>query len=143
MKITEETHQFLAVNISGIPPETGGILGSSSGDIIDRIIIDVPFNKPTCTCSYSPNTNYLNGCINSWLSIGIQFMGIFHTHFAGIKTLSDSDKEYITQIMKAMPDEIVYLFFPVYVLPNKELVCYRAEKRGDLVLIEIEALEIL
>ncbi len=143
MKVTSEILNYLSIHIDDCPPENGGIFGSSTGDIIDKVIIDKPQDVASCECIYCPNIEFLNGCIDSWTSNNIRFMGMFHTHFAGVKTLSDSDKEYITEIMNAMPDEITYLFFPIYVIPSRELVCYRAKKFVGSVLIENEALEII
>lgn len=53
-------------------------------------------------------------------------MGIVHVHFGGAKTLSDGDKRYIEKIMRAMPDSIRQLYFPIVVQPDRELIPYIA-----------------
>ena len=55
---------------------------------------------------------------------GIEFLGIFHTHYYGVKTLSDADKDYMRRIMNSMPESIKILYFPVFVFPNNEMVLY-------------------
>lgn len=128
MQISLAMLSFLNNNISDFPPETGGILGSDSNDVITDIILDIKSNTGHC-CSYSPNVDFLNSCIAEWAERNIQFVGIFHTHFAGVQTLSEADKKYIVSIMQAMPGGIDKLYFPIYVLPDRELICYVAERK--------------
>ena len=137
MKILKGILNKLNMQIPDEPPETGGILGSKNDDIITDIINDriKPSNK---SCHYEPNVNFLNWHINKWTDEGITFKGVFHTHFVGIKTLSYADKVYISVIMKNMPKEITYLYFPVFVLPERELVCYKAEKSKEGLKISCE-----
>ena len=127
MKILDKIIEEFNTHICDEPPETGGILGSSAGDVIDCIVFDSTSDSD-CACSYSPDTDFLNSCIAEWLSRGIEFKGVFHTHFASVKTLSECDKTYITEIMNAMPEEIGSLYFPLYVLPDRRLVCHRADR---------------
>lgn len=126
MIIDKETYNTINNSITGDPPETGGIIGSADGEIIDKVIIDVPELPAERMCSYAPNVDFLNKNIEIWQNEGIVFKGVFHTHFMGVKTLSCADKQYINAIMNAMPDEIKYLYFPVFVLPDRRLVCYKA-----------------
>lgn len=143
MKIKEYVIKIINSSIDGEPPETGGILGSSDGKIVTEVIMDKKSKDIKHACSYSPNVDFLNLCIDSWLSAGKLFMGIFHTHFAGVKTLSCADKKYIADIMNAMPQEINTLYFPIFVLPDRELVCYKATKKNKSINIELDALEII
>jgi len=106
--------------------EMGGILGSSNGKVIDNIVIDKPRINTNKRCLYEPNVEYLNYSIELWQAKNILFKGIFHTHFVGVKTLSCGDITYITSIMKSMPEHIEYLYFPLFVLPECELICYKA-----------------
>ncbi len=114
-----------------MPPETGGILGSSAGQKIDRVIMDEPHISRGRMCSYSPNVAFLNKNIEIWQNDGIVFQGIFHTHFMNIETLSLADKEYITAIMKAMPNDVEYLYFPVFVLPKRKLISFKAVMKSE------------
>lgn len=117
--------------ISGLPYEVGGIIGSHSGICIDEVVVDTKRSKNTRLCSYSPDVDFLNSQIELWQDKEIQFMGIFHTHLGGSKSLSHGDKKYINEIMKNMPKEIFSLYFPIYVLPQKEWICYKAERTAD------------
>ena len=114
--------------ISDHPPESGGILGSIDDNIITEILKDKVKVSSNKICCYEPNVCFLNQQIAKWSTKGISFKGIFHTHFVGVSTLSLADKKYIHKIMKNMPTQIKYLYFPIFVLPNRELVCYKAEK---------------
>ena len=143
MRITKEAYEILNNYITGEPPETGGILGSSDDNVITHVVLDKQNALSVRCCSYSPNVDYLNGCIINWMRKGIKFMGVFHTHFAGVATLSEADKIYINSIMTAMPREITFLMFPVFVLPERKLICYRAEREKNLVNIIKENLEII
>ncbi|MBO5382706.1 MAG: hypothetical protein J6A30_00215 [Ruminococcus sp.] len=142
MKITHSVLAEINTAVQDYPYETGGILGSSNGKVIDKLIMDHPSGTPERLCSYSPNTGFLNHCINKWQESNVSFMGIFHTHFVGVKTLSHGDKKYINTIMATMPDTIEYLYFPVFVLPERILVCYKAQRVCDEVEISSEELEI-
>lgn len=128
MKISIAAFNKLNMLISDEPPEIGGILGSKNDNIITDIIKDEIKKSFQKKCYYEPNVDFLNQHINKWIEQGIAFKGVFHTHFVGVKTLSCADKKYINAIMRNMPEEIIYLYFPIFVLPSRELVCYKAEK---------------
>lgn len=128
MKISITAFKKLNISISDQPPESGGILGSTYDDVITEILKDKVEKTPNKMCCYEPNVYFLNQQIAKWTDKGISFKGIFHTHFVGVNTLSLADKKYIHKIMKNMPTHIKYLYFPIFVLPNRELVCYKAEK---------------
>ena len=134
MKFTKSALEFIHKQISDTPPETGGILGSRDGIVVSEVIMDKP-KGAQYACFYAPDIEFFNTCIEQWQKENIAFAGIFHTHFFDVGTLSDADKEYITSIMNAMPDEITELFFPIYTLPKRELICYRAVKHGDSIRI--------
>lgn len=143
MKILNSVLSEINAAISDIPPETGGILGSTDGDIIDRLVMDHPAEIPAKRCAYAPNTDFLNQCIGQWQESRIAFRGIFHTHFGSVRTLSCSDVKYINAIMAAMPDSIHFLYFPVFVLPDRVLVCYQAERHSSGIRIVQDALQLL
>ncbi|MBQ8540091.1 MAG: hypothetical protein IJ435_01320 [Clostridia bacterium] len=142
MKISTVAYNHLNSLIRASPPETGGILGSNDGDVITDIVLDIP-SETTYTCAYSPNVTFLNTCISNWQSNGKHFKGVFHSHFFGIKTPSAADKEYIINIMHAMPDSITELYFPIFVLPNRELICYKAIRADLDIQLTQDALEII
>ena len=105
------------------PPEAGGIIGGNRGSIS---VWEFDEGYKECGCVYRPNVNYLNDVISKWSDNDIEFLGIFHSHFGGARTLSLGDVEYITRIMKSMPTHINLLYFPIVVQPNSELVPYMA-----------------
>ena len=131
MRISKAVLQSINEFISDTPPETGGILGSRTHNVVEAVAFDLPNTESTRPCAYFPNVDFLNHTIQLWQEDGIRFLGIFHTHFASVKTLSNGDIQYIRQIMQAMPASIEYLYFPVFVLPDRELVCYRAIRTKD------------
>lgn len=142
MKIKKSIIATINNSVVDFPIEAGGILGSHDGDVIDKVIVDIPDEKPEKPCSYSPNVDFLNQNIQLWQEQNILLKGIFHTHFMNVKTLSCGDKKYITEIMNAMPNDIDYLYFPIFVLPDKILVCYKAYKADSAVEIKSEELQI-
>ena len=127
MIILKSTLELLNKNIKDIRFECGGIIGSSRNEVIDKIVLDKGEHPNIARCSYAPDTAFLNDHILRWQQQGIRFSGVFHTHFVGVKTLSKADEKYIKTIMNAMPKEIKYLYFPIFVLPERQLVGYVAK----------------
>lgn len=78
---------------------------------------------------------FFNCCIEGWANKGIAFSGIIHTHFAGIKTLSQGDLLYIEKIMKAIPEGVNKIYFPILVLPEMEIVSYYAVKDRNIIVM--------
>lgn len=112
-----------------IPSEVGGIVGGNGG-----IVTDYCYDTGVASdiaCSYTPNVSLLNSIISEWSTNGIQFMGIYHTHFFGVQTLSDGDIRYIDKILLSMPERIDSLYFPVVVLPQRTMVCFKTIKKFD------------
>lgn len=73
---------------------------------------------------------------------GIHFIGLLHSHFAGVKTLSHADINYIQTIMTQMPDEVSVLYFPLFVFPQRELIAYKAQKgRREIVFEPVEVID--
>ena len=134
MKIKRDTLKLIFRNTKYNKKESGGALGESEG-----VIFDVVFDKGLSDkmCTYEPNVNLLNSAIEKWQENNIAFAGIFHTHFFGVNTLSSEDIAYIKQILRAMPDSISNLCFPL-VLPEKEIIIpYTAKKNNnDICIIE-------
>ena len=143
MKIYRKVLCQIDNSVKNHPPEVGGIIGSDNGVVVTNFVMDRQMSLPSHCCSYSPNVDFLNNCIQTWITNGIYFMGIFHTHFFGIRTLSDADKVYINKIMAAMPDFVEKLYFPIYVLPNRNMECYIAVKASGGADIRDDRLEIL
>ncbi|MBR2528059.1 MAG: hypothetical protein IKE58_06300 [Blautia sp.] len=136
MEIKREIYEAIVSYPAETPPEVGGIIGSREWPVIDMFVGD-PGKKGPFGCSYVPDTTFLNETIRQWLQEGILFQGIAHAHFHGVRTLSDGDRAYIRRIIEAMPAQIKSLYFPIIVLPERELVPYKAELAdGELVIVE-------
>lgn len=131
MRLTKRLYSQL-LSSPAYPPETGGILGGN-GELAERCVRDI------CTGEfdvYTPNTAYLNQAIAVWSKEGTLFMGVFHTHPEGCRELSYADIRYITAIMQVF-DERRSLFFPI-VIPQKEIIGFRAEKRDEIRILRDE-----
>jgi len=139
MIIVEDTALKILENIPNCPPEIGGILGGDS-----KIITTFELDKGMSSqgCFYVPNVKRLNKTITLWQENKIAFMGIFHTHFFDVATLSAGDISYITKIMKAMPEKINKLYFPLAIVPKKELIPYVAERNGENINIYRDSLNV-
>lgn len=124
MQILKEVYDSILDSVDGITVEVGGILGGTDGIItchyFDKGIIS---EKP---CTYTPNVSLLNEIIEKWSNESIDFLGIYHTHFNDVETLSCGDKTYIERIVLSMPAAIDHLCFPVVTLPTRGMVCYEA-----------------
>lgn len=140
MKIQRKIYERIRKELPESPPEIGGLLGGES-NIVSMVEWDNGLQKSMC--SYEPDVGRLNHVIKKWHRQNIYFMGIFHTHFFGVRTLSKPDKEYIKEILDAMPEYIPQLYFPVAVLPERKLVPYIAVRQNPDVLIYEEELIIL
>lgn len=132
MKLTTQAIRILHEGFSNRDYEIGGILGSSSEGIITHVLFDQLSQPPEHHCCYTPNVDFLNSEIENWQRREIRFMGMFHSHFGGASLLSPADTEYIRHIMSVMPPSVKFLYFPVYVVSEKELISYRADRSGKL-----------
>lgn len=118
-----------------MPPETGGILGEYKG-VISANYFDEGL-KSGNMCSYIPDIKKLNSVIKEWQQNDILFRGIYHTHFGSSGTFSMTDRVYIKKILKNMPDEIGELYFPLVIMPERQMVCYIAKIAfGKLVVVK-------
>lgn len=141
MKIEQVIYEQILQNQRIIPPETGGILGGCN-----NIICANQYDKGVQTerkCSYTPNVKMLNEVIRKWHQKNILLMGIYHTHFFDIETLSEGDKKYIKIILKSMPEMINQLYFPLIIMPKRTMLCYVAKIKSGKVVIKKDKLEIV
>lgn len=138
MKIAESLLNAIISGCQPFPPETGGIMGGHDELITDVIFDTYPGLSEQAT--YSPNVVYLNDCIVRWRNQGIEFRGIFHSHPVNQYSLSGADREYITNIMSAMPTNIEELYFPI-IVPTKTMFVYRAMRLKSKILIVSDCLQ--
>lgn len=120
------------------PPETGGIIGGR-GELITDVIFDKS-PKLTEQAMYCPDVDYLNDRITWWHTQHIEFRGIFHSHPTNQCNLSGNDREYIIEIMSAMPASIEDLFFPI-IIPKRDVLVYRARRRASEIVIQADYLQ--
>ena len=119
--------------------EIGGMLGADRGGSICQVVVDRSTSNKRHT--YAPNVDWLNHIIGSrrnWC-----FSGLFHTHLNNQSTLSVGDRTYIKEILMAMPSDIAYLYFPLYVLPQKKLYAFKAERVNGEIIITEESVNII
>ncbi len=119
--------------------EIGGILGADKGDFICQVVIDNTRSNDWYT--YTPNVELLNEIIARWDQC--QFIGFFHSHLNNQNTLSVGDRSYIRQIIRAMPSEIIHLYFPLYVIPENKLYGFKAQRVNDEIIITEDPVNII
>lgn len=140
MKILEDIYIQL-LDSPAVPPESGGIIGSSNGEVINHVVFDRgQLNHRGGV--YMPDTQFLNQIIKDWNECEIEFRGIFHTHAAQWPELSNSDRIYIIEILKAMPSYIQNLYFPL-IFPGEKIKAYCARKNGNVISIVDENIDII
>ena len=143
MIVTKKVYGRL-MSLRRVPPESGGILGTSNGVIIDFLTEDMSGQDATgeTLCNaYVPDTMFLNGEIERWHVKGTEFCGIYHTHSLGCQKLSHEDIAYAGRILCNMPQEKQTLLLPL-VFPGEKIKWYRAFKRNGEIVISEETIQI-
>lgn len=56
-----------------------------------KVVFDDGKDDDFRRCHYTPNVTMLNSCLVEWSESGIEFYGLFHTHFYGVSSLSKGD----------------------------------------------------
>ena len=141
MLIYKDIYNEILVNSCNALNEEGGIIGAYN-DAISISYHDTGIASKR-RCVYIPDTNTLNDVLKKWNKNDITFMGMYHTHFRNVCSLSEGDKTYIVKILNAMPHEIEKLFFPLVLLPSKTIVCYEAKIISGEPVIKNERLTII
>lgn len=134
MTIDQHTYNVLSAAFSPVPPEAGGILGSSDGCIC-AFVYDPGTPDMSRNC-YTPDVDFLNRIIEQWQDQGIAFCGIVHSHPPGQQNLSEADLEYIQTILNCIPKQIHALYFPI-VIPGEGIFPYLAKRNGAVIPIPI------
>lgn len=130
MKMVKSVYKKILENVPTHMPETGGMLGGQDGTVT-KVVFDGGKDDDFRRCHYTPNVTMLNSCLVEWSKSGIEFYGLFHTHFYGVSSLSKGDEIYIKKILEAMPKSKKELFFPIIVLPDKKIISYRCYLDGS------------
>lgn len=142
MQMTYEIYKEILSNVRTHLPETGGMLGGRE-NMVNKIIMDEGVPQQETKCSYVPNVALFNEKIREWKEQGVEFLGIFHTHFWSVSTLSQGDKEYIKNILRVMPPNKKKLYFPIVVFPEKKIVSYYCMYEDDELIIVNDEIEII
>ena len=143
MKITQKMYDLIKNSSNSKQVEIGGILGGLKSDTVSDIVLDEQDISSVCRFTYTPNVQFLNDKIAQWQEEEKTFLGIFHSHFSGCRMLSSMDTEYIENIMRAMPDTVKSLYFPVYTMPDQTLNVYKAKTEKGNTVIEKDELIIV
>jgi len=141
MKILTSTYEDILTYAQQTPDrETGAVLGGRNG-IVTMFVADP--GKASSAFHYVPDIERINDAITSWFDEGIEFMGLLHTHLWERSLLSEGDRKYITQIMRANEEtQGLVLYFPIITLPNTTMIAYRAGNvKAGQVTIERETVE--
>ena len=140
MRIYKEIYDLIADTAQGAcDHEIGAVLGADRGDDICEVVFDRI--EDIKRYMYTPNVEYLNEVIERWQRW--RFAGILHSHLNNQSTLSSADKAYIEAIIMAMPPDIDFLYFPIYVMPENKLYGYKAERLLNRVIILEEPVSII
>lgn len=143
MKIYKKTYDEIIQNIKDTPPESGGIIGChKDSKIVSKMFFDRGLASKKM-CAYTPNIEVLNDIIFKWHKDEIQFLGIYHTHYANVETLSSADRSYIKSIIESMPKEIKFLYFPLILMPDNKIVSYKAFLKDGKLEIKKEVVKVV
>lgn len=143
MNIYKKVFREIINNVPSTPPEIGGILGEHN-NVVSHVKFDCGLMYTgKKKCGYMPDTKKLNKYIEGWQREGINFCGIFHTHFYGVETLSDGDINYIKKNMNALPEGTDCLYFPIVILPKRKIKVYSAFRKNTHITISYEELRIV
>lgn len=140
MKIQKSVFEEIISTVPYVPPESGGMIGGTN-QVITHFVLDNGTFLSNGYDIYVPDTLLLNKTICKWKKDGIDFYGIFHSHFPGGTCLSNGDKRYIIQIMNAMPQYINKLYFPI-IFPKENMIVYRADRVGKDIYLASEDIEL-
>lgn len=94
MKMVKSVYKKILENVPTHMPETGGMLGGQDGTVT-KVVFDGGKDDDFRRCHYTPNVTMLNSCLVEWSKSGIEFYGLFHTHFYGVSSLSKGDEIYM------------------------------------------------
>lgn len=120
--------------------EIGGLLGADFYGNIVRTVIDKGIDDRS-KYVYYPNIMLFNRVIIEWADLNIRFGGIFHTHYAHDAFLSDEDIKYIERLFDEVKNEIEVLYFPILLVPSKQLIPFKVIKgSNETCLIERDTL---
>jgi len=140
MKMYADVYRQILLALPVVPPECGGIIGSSEEDVVTDFYFDA--GQSCCEKAiYTPDILKLNRKIADWEKSGIHFQGLVHSHPIHQKNLSQADVLYIETVMSGLQMGS-RLYFPI-VLPCTEVIPYIAYTSKVGLVIQKRALKII
>lgn len=111
VNITRQVFEKIINTIGSKLPESGGMLGTSDGEVIDTYVFDE--NALTDSSEYNPNIESLNHIIEKeWAERGIILIGMIHSHPQLIIKPSSADLQYARNIIQSF-EGMKYLYIPI------------------------------
>ncbi|MDR1357751.1 MAG: ThiF family adenylyltransferase [Coriobacteriales bacterium] len=102
IQITHEVYSMIKNTVGTFRPETGMMLGTSDGQVIDHCYFDE--NAQVSGGEYNPNIDHLNDIVlPTWNSRGISMVGFVHSHPCGYCTPSPWDIQYAGELLSILP----------------------------------------
>lgn len=143
MILKKEAFEYISQISNSVNYETGGIIGGTENGTVTDVVPDIPVDTPNSKFEYFPNVTFFNKEIEKWERKNIKFMGIFHTHFNGSRSLSAADEKYIKTIMLTLEGITEYLYFPVFTVGDNVFTVYKAHLvDGKLIIYEEESVTV-
>lgn len=115
IRIEKNALEKLKKSFSGALIESGGMIGSKNG-----VIVDFCFDNGGDPEKYVPNVEKLNKKIAEWQKSGISFAGIVHSHHNDCRLLSDADINYARTILKSC--SMASVCFPIVTYRGEEII---------------------
>lgn len=137
MKILKNVYHKIVFSVQSVPPETGGILGGHNGIIT---IFYMDRGLPASIDQYIPDISCLNSVLSDWQDGGIEFYGMFHSHYPGIDELTVGDIVYINQIFQMMPLKVKSLYFPL-IFPSDCMLSFKATREKSGIHIQKDSIQ--
>ncbi|MGN1124048.1 MAG: Mov34/MPN/PAD-1 family protein [Eubacterium sp.] len=137
MKLQHNVYYNLIYNCKSTDFETGGILGGNNNIISEYLFDDNEFI--TDRYAYIPNRKFLNFHIEKWNYMGIELMGMFHTHISGGTYPSNADLVYFERLIHAAGKPLVFII----INPNITMSIYKAKLIHNQFSIQLEKVELI
>lgn len=119
IKVSRETIEKISRFLDSTQYESGGLIGSSNGEMIDVFYYDK--GKRSNTYEYIPDVNKLQRQLLNWDEAHIIFQGIIHSHSISDR-LSPRDIQMAREILNM--NKLSKLYMPIYLLNARKFFWY-------------------
>jgi proteasome lid subunit RPN8/RPN11 len=138
--IKQEIYEAIIRAFADNEPECGGILGAVPGGPITHFYFDK--TGTSTPKSYTPDCEAINTMLqNEWASIGVQMVGVVHTHSNEGNFPSCGDLHYAVQILHAT--SLTELLLPIVTMNPIHIWPYNVQLVGKQPTVTSESLQIL